>query len=636
MCGIAGFTGPGRDAPEVIAAMAARLIHRGPDEGGAHVTDDVALAVRRLAIIDVEHGTQPYFSESGDVVAVFNGEIYGFARLRERLARTGHRFTSNADGEVIVHAYEEYGEQFVTHIDGMFAIALWDRRRRTLLLIRDRLGKKPLYVARRGDGGLSFASELQSLLADPRVTREVSVRAVAQFLRFGYIPSPESCFVQTSKLAPGSMLVCSPGGVRQRRYWSVAYEPKLQIRYEDAVAEFDRLLSAAVRARMISDVPLGALLSGGMDSSSVVAHMVRVSDRPVKTFSIGFADGAYDERPYARKVAEHLGTEHLADVVGAEDLAFILPKLVRHYGEPYADPSAVPSYYLARMARRHVTVALTGDGGDELLAGYDRHMAARVANWFDRLPPAVQRRIARTGTALAGPGADEKSRRHKVHRFFRSLELPEGERFADWSGTLTAEERQRLVPTAPQVPPPAVTAHARHPLDRVLAADLEHYLPDDLLTKIDIASMACSLEARAPLLDYRLVEWTARLPARFKQRGLRRKRLLADAASRELPPDVFTRPKAGFAVPVGKWLRSELRELLTDTLLDRRSLDRGWADRTGLEAAIHDHLSARADHSRALWTLLMLELWHREFADGPAAASSETRAPDRDARTTSA
>jgi asparagine synthase (glutamine-hydrolysing) len=638
MCGIAGFTGTRRDAPEVLGVMAATLIHRGPDEGGAHVTEDVALAVRRLSIIDVEHGTQPYFSESGDVVAVFNGEIYGFARLRERLARRGHRFMSNADGEVIVHAYEEYGEQFVTHIDGMFAIALWDERRRNLLLIRDRLGKKPLYVARRMDGGISFASELQALLADPMVTRQVSVPAIAQFLRFGYVPSPESCFLRTDKLAPGSMLIWSPSGMRHRRYWSVEYQPKLQIDYQEAVAEFRRLLSAAVRARMISDVPLGALLSGGMDSSSVVAHMVSASDRPVKTFSIGFADAGYDERPYARRVAEHLGTEHLADIVGAEDLAFILPKLVRHYGEPYADPSAVPSYYLARMARRHVTVALTGDGGDELLGGYDRHIAARVASSFDRLPPGVRRCLARTGTALAGPSANSKSLRQKAHRFFRSLDLPEGERFADWSGTLTAEERERLVPAVPRLASPAVMAHARHPLDRVLATDLEHYLPDDLLTKIDIASMACSLEARAPLLDYRLVEWTARLPANFKQRGLRRKRLLADSLGHALPADVFRRPKMGFAVPVGKWLRGELRELLTDTLLDRRSLDRGWADRAGLESAIQAHLSASTDHSRVLWTLLMLELWHREFADGPrprAGAFLETGDARRNARTTS-
>lgn len=615
MCGIAGCTGPRPNAPQVLEAMAAALIHRGPDEGGAHVADDVALGVRRLSIIDVKHGKQPYRSESGDVVAVFNGEIYGFAALRARLEQRGHRFRSNADGEVIVHAYEEYGERFVEEIDGMFAIALWDSRRKTLLLVRDRLGKKPLYVARRSDRGISFASEMQSLLADPLVTREVSVPAIAQFLRLGYVPSPESCFLGVSKLAPATMLIWGPGGVREWKYWSVKYQSKLDIAYEDAVSEFDRLVSAAVRARMLSDVPLGALLSGGMDSSYVVTHMAHASERPVKTFSIGFADAQYDERPYARRVAERVGTEHFEDLVSAEDLAVVLPKLVRHYGEPYADSSSVPTYYLARMARRHVTVALTGDGGDELLGGYDRHVAARLANSFDRFPVGLRRGVARAGSALTGPGADARSRRRKVHRFFHSLALPAGERFADWSGTLTAAEFERLAPGVPRLAPPAITADAQHPLDRVLAMDLEHYLPDDLLTKIDIATMACSLEARAPLLDYRLVEWTARLPASFKQRGLRRKRLLSDGLERTLPPELFKRPKMGFAIPVGRWLRSELHELLTDTLLDRRSVDRGWTDRRALEQTIQEHLSASADHSRVLWTLLMLELWQREFAD---------------------
>ena len=616
MCGIAGCTGPRSNGPEVLEAMTAALIHRGPDEGGAHVADDVALGVRRLSIIDVEHGTQPYRSESGDIVAVFNGEIYGFASLRERLEQQGHRFRSNADGEVIVHAYEAYGERFVEHIDGMFAIAVWDSRRKTLLLVRDRLGKKPLYVARRSDGGISFASELQALLADPLVAREVSVPAIAQFLRLGYVPSPASCFVGVNKLAPATMLVWRTGGVLERKYWSVEYQPKLAIGYEDAVSEFDRLSSAAVRARMVSDVPLGALLSGGLDSSFVVAHMARASARPVKTFSIGFADASYDERPYAQQVAVRLGTEHFQDVVSAEDLAVVLPKLVRHYGEPYADSSSVPTYYLARMARRHVTVALTGDGGDELLGGYDRHIAARMANSVDALPAALRRGVARAGSALTGPRADAKSRRRKLHRFFHSLALPAGERFADWSGTLTRAEYERLAPGLPRAVLPIVTANAQHPLDRVLATDLEHYLPDDLLTKIDIATMACSLEARAPLLDYRLVEWTARLPANFKQRGLRRKRLLSDALARTLPAELFKRPKMGFAVPVGGWLRDELHELMTDTLLDRRSVDRGWTDRRALEQTIREHRSAGADHSRVLWTLLVLELWQREFVDG--------------------
>ena len=303
--------------------------------------------------------------------------------------------------------------------------------------------------------------------------------------------------------------------------------------------------------------------------------------------------------------------------LAADDLTAVLPKLVRHYGEPYADSSAMPTYYLAKMARRHITVALTGDGGDELLGGYERHVAARLAHPFDRLPDGLRRRLAHTGAGLVPRGSDPKSRRHKLYRFLRSLQLPAGERFADWSGTLTAAERQQLAPGVPSAPAPQVDGvhQPRDPLDRVLAADLNYYLPDDLLAKIDIATMACSLESRAPLLDHRVVEWTARLPASFKQRGLRRKRLLADGLARHLPSELFRRPKMGFAAPVGNWLRGDLRELLTDTLLDRQSIDRGWIDRSALERTVQEHLTSQADHTRALWTLLMLELWHREIVE---------------------
>jgi asparagine synthase (glutamine-hydrolysing) len=615
MCGIAGFTGPRPGAAETLEAMAGRLVHRGPDDHGSFLNDDIALAIRRLSIIDVEHGHQPYRNEAGDVVAVFNGEIYGFAQLRAALARRGHSFNSGVDGEVIVHAYEEYGERFVDHLDGMFAIALWDEKRKSLLLARDRLGKKPLQVALRRDGGVSFASELLALLEDPLVGREVDLVGISHFLRLGYIPSGESCLVGVAKLPPGSTLIWTRRGVRRRKYWSVQYEPKLDIAYEEAVAEFDRLVGKATRARLVSDVPLGALLSGGMDSSYVVAHMVRAADRPVRTFTIGFEDATYDERPYARTVAEHLGAEHAEDVVNADDLATVLPELVRHYGEPYADSSAVATFYLARMARRGVTVVLTGDGGDELLGGYDRHLAARIANSVDRLPPKLRRSLAHAGMAFAPAHPDAKSKRQKAHRFFGSLGLPAGERFADWSGVITAEQRDVLAPRLPNVMPPQTRCQPSAALDQVLAADLEYYLPDDLLTKIDIATMACSLEARAPLLDYRVVEWTARLPVKFKQHGIRRKRLLVDGLRRVLPRELFARPKMGFALPVGAWLRGNLRSLVTDLLGDPRSVQRGWVDRAALERIIRDHLAGKEDHSRVLWTLLVLEVWEREILD---------------------
>jgi asparagine synthase (glutamine-hydrolysing) len=618
MCGIAGFTGSRASGLGVLEAMASALTHRGPDDGGRYASTEVGLAVRRLSIIDVQGGHQPYRNESGDVVAVFNGEIYGFRVLRRELERAGHRFATGADGEVMVHAYEEYGLGFLERIDGMFALAVWDARTKTLVLARDRLGKKPLYVARHSDGSVSFASELQSLLADPKVRREVEPEAIALFLQFGYVPAPWSAFRRVSKLAPGSTLVWTPGGTEERRYWRLNYEPKHSIGHAAALEELDQRIAAAVEARLVSDVPLGAFLSGGIDSSTVVAHMQALSAQRVKTFSIGFADPRYDERPHAAAMARALGTDHHDQIVQADDLLAVLPRLVRHYGEPYADSSMVPTYYLARMARAHVTVALTGDGGDELLAGYERHAAARCASYFDRLPGLARRGLVQAAVRLVRAGGEEKALGHKLFRLLRSLSLHPAERYADWAGTLTHAERQRLAPALAPAVRPEVFAAATHPLDVALATDLSHYLPDDLLTKIDVATMACSLEARAPLLDYRLVEWAARLPVSLKQRRFRGKRLLRELLASRMGTELFERPKMGFAAPIGSWLRRELRELTVDTLLDERTAQRGYLERPAVEELLRSHLSGEVDQSRAIWTILMLELWHREVVEAPA------------------
>jgi asparagine synthase (glutamine-hydrolysing) len=638
MCGIAGFTGSRPKGSLLLEAMMAALTHRGPDEKGSYETSDVGLAVRRLSIIDVQGGHQPYRSESGDVVAVFNGEIYGFRALRKELERAGHRFGTGADGEVIVHAYEQYGLGFLERIDGMFALAVWDARTKTLVLARDRLGKKPLHVARHSDGTLTFASELQSLLADPKLRREVDTEAIALFLQFGYVPAPWSAFRGVSKVPPASALVWSPSGIQERRYWQLSYEPKISIGHDAALQELDERLSAAVAARLISDVPLGAFLSGGIDSSTVVAHMQASSPQRVKTFTIGFGDSRYDERPHAAAVARRLGTDHHDQIVQADDLLVVLPRLVRHYGEPYADSSMVPTYYLARMARAHVTVVLTGDGGDELLAGYERHVAARYASYFDRLPRPARRGLVEASMRLVHAGAEEKALGHKLFRFLRSLSLDAAERFADWAGTLSQAERRRLAPALAPAIQPELFALANHPLDVALATDVSHYLPDDLLTKIDIATMACSLEARAPLLDYRLVEWAARLPTGLKQRGFQGKRLLRELLARRMSPELFERPKMGFAAPVGSWLRRELRELTVDTLLDDRTAQRGYIERPAVEELLRAHLSGEVDHSRAIWTILMLELWHREVVEirtGPLApgyTSTPEQAPSAGSR----
>ncbi len=546
---------------------------------------------------------------------VFNGEIYGYVALRERLERAGHTFASQTDGEVIAHAYEEFGDRFVEELDGMFAFALWDSVEQRLVLARDRLGKKPLYVAVRPDGSLSFASELAALLLDERIDRDVDPVALAEYLQGGYVPSPRTILREVSKLEPGTMMTWRPSaGVLTRRYWALDYEPKLEISYADALDEFEERSRRSVRERLVSDVPLGMFLSGGVDSSYILAQMIAAGAPTVESFSIGFPDSRYDERSYARAIAERLGSVHHEALVEPTDLVELLPRLVHHYGEPFADSSAVPSFYLARMARERITVALTGEGGDEMFGGYYRHQAARVASHLDRLPSGMRRAAGMGATHLGSEMAHPMSHRHKLYRFLRAIELQPGERYAEWTAVLSPEERSALSPGLPVPPVYAAPGRARDPLDKALGLDIARNLPDQLLYKMDIATMASSLEARAPLLDFRLVEWVARLPREFKQRGTQRKRLLSDVLARHIPPEMFKRPKMGFTAPIPAWLRGELSELTADTLLGEASRNRGIVDPASVERLIARHREGE-DHTRGLWTLLMLELWHQEFVD---------------------
>ncbi|MGA9856766.1 MAG: asparagine synthase (glutamine-hydrolyzing) [Solirubrobacteraceae bacterium] len=627
MCGIAGVAGGAPDRRSALRqAMSDALRHRGPDEAGAYEDECVALAIRRLAVIDVAHGHQPYTNEDGTVHVVFNGEIYGFMDLRDRLERLGHRFASGADGEVIAHAYEEFGADFVAQLDGMFAIALWDSVQRRLFLARDRLGKKPLYVWHRPDGSLSFASELAALMLDDRLHRQLDPVALSEYLQYGYVPSPRSILQGVEKLEPGTSLTWTADGkVSRSRYWSLDFEPKLTLSYAEALDEFEARAQAAVRARLISDVPLGLFLSGGVDSSYVLAQMIAAGASDVQTFAIGFADVAYNESEHARRIAQHLGSVHHEAIVEPDDLVELLPSLVAHYGEPFADGSAIPTFYVARWARREITVALTGEGGDELFGGYYRHQAARVAAGADRLP-AVTRKVAglgarRVGSELAHP----MSTRHKLYRFLRAIELEPGERYAEWTAVLTPDERSGLSGNPARAPRYQPPGRATDPLDRALAVDLTRSLPDQLLFKMDIATMASSLEARAPLLDYRLVEWAARLPTSYKQRGRTRKRLLVDALARHVPPELFRRPKMGFTAPISVWLRRELYELTTDTLLSEASRQRGIVDSASVERLLTEHRDG-IDHTKGLWTLLMLELFCQMFING-SPPPSDGRAP---------
>jgi asparagine synthase (glutamine-hydrolysing) len=618
MCGIAGVAGAVRDRASLLSAMSEAIVHRGPDEAGSFSDEQVALAIRRLAIIDVAAGHQPYRNESGTIHAVFNGEIYGFAELRSRLERSGHRFASHTDGEVIVHAYEQYGERFIHELDGMFAFALWDSRAQRLILARDRLGKKPLFYFQHRDGSLAFASELAALLLDTRIDRDVDEIALAEYLRFGYVPSPRTILSAVRKLAPGTSLSWSPrtGAVTQR-YWTLDYEPKMTLSYAEALGEFEVRSRNAVRARLVSDVPLGLFLSGGIDSSYILAQMIAAGAPTVETFSIGFPDRRYDERTHAKSIAERLGSVHHEALVAATDLVEVLPKLVHHYGEPFADSSAVPTFYVARAARERITVALTGEGGDELFGGYYRHQAVRAAAAVDRLPGAVRRTAGRAVASVSSEVAHPMSSRHKLYRFLRAIELEPGERYAEFTAVMGVSDRTALSDKLAGAAPLTPEGKVEHPLDRALAIDTAHSLPDQLLYKMDIASMANSLEARAPLLDYRLVEWVARLPVGFKQRGLVKKRLLSDALAGHVPAEMFKRPKMGFTAPIPDWLRGELSELLSDTLLGSASRQRGIVDARSVERLIARH-NAGEDHTRGLWTLLMLELWHQQFVDRAA------------------
>lgn len=603
--------------------MAAEVVHRGPDSFGHHVSGGAALGIRRLRVIDLVTGDQPISNENGTVWTVLNGEIYNFRELRDVLETAGHRFTTKSDTEVIVHAYEEYGDGFVTRLRGMFALALWDARAQRLVLARDRLGKKPLLYAQLG-GDLFFASEMRALFASGVVPREMDLGALGDYLAYGYVPTPSTIFQAVRKLRPGHSLVWERGNVTIRRFWALPYAPKLELSEAAATGELEARLSEAVRLRLIADVPVGALLSGGIDSSLVVALMARHS-ASVKTFSIGFEDAAYDELAHARRVAERYGTDHHEFVV-RPDAAAVLPLLVRHYGEPYADSSAIPTYYVAQLARQHVTVALNGDGGDESFAGYDRYRGMALAHSLKGIPLLGLAGPALVGMARRLPGLSPMMA-NRVERFLAASRLPDRERYASWIGPMKPEMWHALV--APDAAA-AITSQRAFtvertydqlaslgPVDRLLGTDIATYLLDDLMVKMDIASMANSLETRSPFLDHEVVEFAARLPERYKlgPRG-RQKHLLKRLAHRHIPRENIERPKMGFGVPVGRWLRTELRDMAGEVLLGSRTHARGYLEPSAVRRIWDEHQSGTVDRSYPLWTLLMLELWQREFMDG--------------------
>lgn len=632
MCGIAGQVRAG-GAPveeELIARMCAAQEHRGPDQRGLHLERGVGLGIQRLRIIDLDTGDQPVGNEDGSVVVVLNGEIYNYAELRRELSQAGHKLATKGDTEVIAHLYEEHGVDCLSRLQGMFSFALWDRRRHRLFLARDRVGKKPLFYSFRG-GVLSFASELQALLQDPGVTREVDPEAIDAYLAYGYVPAPGSIFRGVAKLPPAHRLVYQEGSLSIERYWRLDYSAKRRV---DDVRELHEQIRASLRTavgrRLTADVPVGAFLSGGIDSSAVVAAMAEQSPQPVKTFSIGFADDALNELPQARLVAERFSTDH-HELVVEPDAVEMLPKLVRHYGEPFGDHSALPCFYLAEMAREHVTVALNGDGGDESFAGYQRYTSNLLAARLEGLPAGLRRAIGAAGS-LAGKPSDPRALRSRAQRFAGRLAGGRQERYLNQVSVFGAAERRALyTPEFAALVAPAAAdeallgpwreASGAELLDQLLEIDATVYLPGDLLPKIDISTMAFSLEARSPLLDHELMELAASIPPAYKASGAQRKIALRGALRGWLPDAVLDGRKQGFELPVARWLRTDLAPFAREVLLDRASAERGWVQPAMVETLIDEHLAGGVDHGRRLWSLLALELW---------AQSSTAPAPELD------
>jgi asparagine synthase (glutamine-hydrolysing) len=625
MCGIAGFVESAETRspvnPEQSRALIHRMCdvirHRGPDDEGMFVEPGVALGMRRLSIIDLSTGHQPIHNEDRTVWMVFNGEIYNFRELRTQLEAAGHRFYTATDTEVIVHAYEQWGAKAIGRLRGMFALAIWDLKSRSLLVARDRIGIKPLYYAE-ADGCFYFGSELKSLLEAPNLPRDLNLDALDHYLSFLYTPRDGSIFKSVRKLPPGHLLIWQNGRFGVQRYWQLPAAETYAGSEQEAVRDLRAVLSEAVRSHLVSDVPLGAFLSGGIDSSLVVGLMAEASGGRVKTFSIGFDEPAFDELEHARRVARHFATDHHEFVVKPDGVS-ILDRLVSHFDEPFADSSAIPTWYVSAMACSHVTVVLSGDGGDELFGGYDRYVPHPRVVAYDRYSPRALRQVATMAAAklphgvrgknfLRHVGRDEQGRYLDAIRFFSADEKP---------SLLTGDVLRQLDGPDPESRLAAHFqryAHLPWPT-QMMRFDAETYLPEDVLTKVDRMSMAHSIESRVPLLDNDVIEFASSLPAAMKIKGERRKHVLKQVAATLLPLEILNRRKQGFGVPLGTWFKGNLRELFADTLLSATSLQRGYFQPFFVRQLVDEHLSGKRDHTLRLWQLVVFEKWHQHYVD---------------------
>lgn len=628
MCGICGIiNNPDKTAVEKsrLERMCLAMEHRGPDDGGIYINTNVGLAHRRLSIIDLSAaGKQPMPNEDRTLWIVFNGEIYNFQELRASLQVQGHVFSSNTDSETILHLYEEYGEGCVNLLRGMFAFGLWDDKKKLLFLARDRVGKKPLLYAFI-NGTFCFASEFSSLLESGFIRKEIDQRSIHYYLHFGYIPAPMTIYKQVYKLLPAHTLTFKENKISINKYWGLDFAKKHKASEQEAADETLRLVKEAVKLRLCSDVPLGAFLSGGVDSSIIVGLMSQLSSKKVKTFSIGFKESQYNELGYARNIAEKFSTEHHEFIVRPNALE-ILPLLIKRYGEPYADSSCIPTYYVSLQTKKHVTVAMNGDGGDEVFAGYERYQAMLAAEKIQRLGSPLKNIIFRLAGFLPD-SVNQRNRLRNIKRFILASGFPAQERYLRWIGIFSPDFLARSLYTdefkkavCGYEPLEIIGSYLNKRggldlLDSLLLTDTNTYLPNDLLVKVDIASMANSLEARSPFLDNKLMEFAAGMPSKYKIKGFQKKYLIKKAVGGFIPRENLYRRKMGFGMPVGEWLRGGLKELLFASLLSEKSLGRNYFKREAIKQMVLMHTGRKADFSFQLWSLLMLELWHNNFID---------------------
>jgi asparagine synthase (glutamine-hydrolysing) len=634
MCGITGWlnlnTTQDHNAEAVLHSMCETIVHRGPDSEGLWIDDRVALGMRRLSIIDLKTGDQPVFNCDRSVIVMMNGELYNYREVRAELEKKGHKFTTKSDTEILPHLYEEYGEAFIDHVNGMYAFSLWDTRAKKLIIARDRFGEKPLYYGV-FDGRLIWASEPKALLAHPSVHAELDLNALRHYVSFDYVPAPMSIYKGVSKLPAAHMLVVENGEVRTRRYWDLRFagsaEPNGAVqakrRIEDAAVELRGLLSDAVRMRLVSDVPLGILLSGGIDSSTVAAFATHHATERVKTFSIGFEEDSFDESKYARRVARHLNTEHYEDKLSATTAGDLIGEIGKWLDEPMSDGSLIPTFLLARFVRKHVTVALGGDGGDELFAGYPMYYAHGIAARYKAIPGFLRSGLIEPIVNALPVSTNNLSFDYKAKRFVRAANLDEVERHHSWFGSFAADQHDKLftkdVIGQTQgdiyrgVRELVKASDARAVVERMQYADINYYLAEDILTKVDRAAMAVSLETRAPFLDPRVAQFAASIPVEYKLQGKSGKVILKEAMKDLLPHDILHRPKKGFGIPIAEWLKGRLNSLMHDMLAEERLRSQGIFDPGYVQRLVREHETGAASHHKELWTLLVFQLWFESF-----------------------